>query len=51
MLYSNEFNIKKVSDIYHFPSQSFFGRYFKRIVGMSPTAYIKENNSKAIIEG
>lgn len=51
MLYSNELNIKKVSDLYHFPSQSFFGRYFKRIVGMSPTAYIKENNRKAIIEG
>lgn len=51
MLYSNEHNIKKVSDIYHFPSQSFFGRYFKRIVGVSPAAYIKENNRKAIIEG
>lgn len=51
MLYSNEYNIKKVSDIYHFPSQSFFGRYFKRIVGVSPAAYIKENNRKAIIEG
>jgi AraC-like DNA-binding protein len=50
MLYSNEHNIKKVSDMYHFPSQSFFGRYFKRIVGVSPNAYIKEHNKKATIE-
>lgn len=40
-LYVNEFNIKKVSEIYHFPSQSFFGRYFKRITGMSPNSYVK----------
>jgi len=49
MLYTNEHNIKKVSDMYHFPSQSFFGRYFKRIVGVSPAAYIKTHNRKAII--
>lgn len=40
-LYVNEFNIKKVSEMYHFPSQSFFGRYFKRITGMSPNSYVK----------
>ena len=40
-LYTNELNIKKVSEMYHFPSQSFFGRYFKRITGMSPNSYLK----------
>lgn len=40
-LYVNECNIKKVSEQYHFPSQSFFGRYFKRITGISPNAYVR----------
>ena len=47
-LYNNEYNIKKVSTEYNFQSQSFFGRYFKRITGMSPNAYLKKNNIKSI---
>lgn len=47
-LYNNEYNIKKISLEYNFPSQSFFGRYFKRITGMSPLAYVKHNNIKSI---
>lgn len=47
-LYSNKHNIKTISAEYHFPSQSFFGRYFKRLTGMSPNVYIKHHNIKSI---
>lgn len=47
-LYVNDRSIKKVSLEYNFPSQSFFGRYFKRITGLSPNEYIKQNNVKSI---
>lgn len=47
-LYSNKQNIKTVSEEYHFPSQSFFGRYFKRLTGLSPNDYIKHHNIKSI---
>lgn len=43
-LYSHEYNIKVLSEQFNFPSQSFFGRFFKRVAGMSPNEYIKENN-------
>lgn len=38
----NRFTIKEISELMHFPSQSFFGRYFKRVTGMSPRAYMRE---------
>lgn len=47
-LYNNESNIKKISLEFNFPSQSFFGRYFKRITGLSPHAYLKHYNIKSI---
>ena len=47
-LYSNQHNIKTISAEYNFPSQSFFGRYFKRLTGMSPNVYIKHHNIKSI---
>ena len=31
--------IKQISDELNFPSQSFFGKYFKRVTGMSPKEY------------
>ena len=48
VLYTNDINIKTISEMFHFPNQSFFGRYFKRIVGMSPIDYLKQNNRRAI---
>lgn len=47
-LYTNESNIKSISKEFNFPSQSFFGRYFKRITGLSPNEYIKKHNIKSI---
>lgn len=39
LLNSTPMTIQQISDELHFPSQSFFGKYFKRIVGMSPKEY------------
>lgn len=47
MLYSGEKNIKQISMMLHFPTQSFFGRYYKRITGLSPRDYIKKYTKKA----
>lgn len=35
-------SIKQIAYDLNFPSQSFFGKYFSRIVGMSPTEYRKK---------
>lgn len=47
-LYKNDQSIKAISEVFNFPSQSFFGRYFKRIIGVSPHQYIKLHNIKSI---
>jgi AraC-like DNA-binding protein len=39
MLKSTNMTIQQISDELNFPSQSFFGKFFKRIVGMSPKEY------------
>jgi len=46
VLYNNRHNIKEVSDMFNFASQSFFGRYFKRIVGCSPRKYVSTTSKK-----
>lgn len=43
LLYRSQLTIKQVSEMLNFPTQSFFGRYFKRIVGCSPRQYMKQN--------
>lgn len=42
LLREQQHNIKEVSEILNFPSQSFFGRYFKRVTGKSPKQFISE---------
>ncbi len=39
LLKSTNKTIQQISDELNFPSQSFFGKYFKRVVGISPKEY------------
>jgi AraC-like DNA-binding protein len=41
LLKSTNMTIQQISDELNFPSQSFFGKYFKRCTGMSPREYKK----------
>ena len=41
LLKSTNMTIQQISDELNFPSQSFFGKYFKLVVGMSPKEYEK----------
>ena len=36
---SRQYTIQQICDMLHFSSQSFFGRYFKKFTGYSPTQY------------
>lgn len=38
-LRSTNLSLKEIADHYHFPDQSFFGRYFKKHTGISPKQY------------
>lgn len=41
LLKSTNMTIQQISDELNFPSQSFFGKYFKRLTGVSPKEYRK----------
>ena len=41
LLLSTSMTIQQISDYFNFPSQSVFGKYFKRITGKSPQNYRK----------
>ena len=43
LLKSTDKTIQQISDELNFPSQSFFGKYFKRRAGISPKQYRKSN--------
>ncbi len=47
-LYTNTKSIKEISEELNFQSQSFFGRYFKRVTGLSPREYINQFSVKLI---
>ena len=42
LLKSTSMTIQQISDELNFPSQTFFGKYFKRRVGMSPKLYRRQ---------
>uniref|UniRef100_UPI004056736F helix-turn-helix domain-containing protein n=1 Tax=Alistipes sp. TaxID=1872444 RepID=UPI004056736F len=39
LLSSTDMTIQQIADAMNFPSQSVFGKYFKRVVGVSPKGY------------
>ena len=39
LLEESDLSIKEIADQLNFPTQSFFGKYFKRLTGMSPQQY------------
>jgi AraC-like DNA-binding protein len=41
LLVSTNLTIQQISDELNFPSQSFFGKYYKRLAGVSPSEYRK----------
>ena len=41
LLRNSNMNIQQISDYLNFPNQSFFGKYFKRLTGVSPKGYKK----------
>ncbi len=47
-LYTNNRSIKEISKELNFQSQSFFGRFFKRVTGLSPREYITNYSVKLV---
>lgn len=46
VLYNNQLSIRAISDMFNFPNQSFFGRYFKRVTGYSPAKFMNMHSKK-----
>lgn len=44
LLFSTENNIQEIADKLYFPDQSSFGKFFKKMTGMSPTNYRKQKS-------
>jgi AraC-like DNA-binding protein len=41
MLRSGRYTVQQVAEELNFPNQSFFGKYFKEAIGMSPKKWMK----------
>lgn len=39
-------SVKEIAEMFNFPNQSFFGKYVKAHVGMSPARYRAYSNGK-----
>jgi len=46
LLYEGNMSVKSISEMFNFKSQSFFGRYFKRMTGMSPRNFVANYNKR-----
>lgn len=46
VLRSSDLSIKEIATEFNFPSQSFFGKYFKQYVGVSPKEYRRQVRQK-----
>ena len=42
LMQEHRYTIKEIAQVMNFPTQSFFGRYFKRVTGLSPRAYMQQ---------
>ena len=49
LMLEQKYSIHELCEIMNFSSQSFFGRYFKRNVGMSPREYINQHMNKGMM--
>ena len=50
MIYDGTYNIKTISEKLNFATQSFFGRFFKRVTGISPRQYLEQNSRYLVDE-
>ncbi len=48
LLYDGELSVKSISKLFNFKSQSFFGRFFKRITGLSPKSFVAKYNRRLL---
>lgn len=45
MLLSREYSVQQISQLLNFPNPSFFSKYFRESVGLSPSRYLNEEKS------